>query len=312
MSGVYTFPFSELDDAWQEMFTDSSRTITSPMPEGRDLRGEIFRKVYNDWYGGSNEFFIPTSKNKETQGVLRELIQTMEVVGDDDLELTYDEWIYLNTGSYPRMSKCRCLGMRVTRGKFIFPVHNLQAADRDTGVTVFGKWANRHEYSWNKNLLCIEPTVVAFIGGAWREPSSQDIYKKFDSDTNALDLTRFVTGADATDELDRGMPFEFEQFREAGAWLMDVYPGAGGSDAYRIQGDLGDRSSLNYWMNGEVRFDYDWDPGWLGVEQATAEEDDNLVGQLETGEGDEAFISDDKFFCGVSVLNGFPAGTGTA
>jgi hypothetical protein len=80
------------------MFTDLSRGDSAAFPTGVPDRFEAqaFRNIFNDQFATS-EFMISSPDSLETQAMLPELIQTMEVVGDDELNLTYDEWVYLRS-----------------------------------------------------------------------------------------------------------------------------------------------------------------------------------------------------------------------
>ena len=78
-----------------------------------------FRVIVNDHFA-DGDYIILSEASDETQAVLPPRIKTMEVVGDD-LELSYDDAIYLATGWYPKDERCMGLSARFSRAGLMAP-----------------------------------------------------------------------------------------------------------------------------------------------------------------------------------------------
>jgi hypothetical protein len=305
---------SQLPDQYQNVFTDLERADSAVLPLAGSYEAQCFRNIFNDQFATA-EHMITSESSKETQALLPEIRQTMEVIGDDELNLTYDEWVYLVTGWYPKNNKSMSLGSRARRGTLAFTALLTDGADADAPVDAYGKFVARHTMGFNKNLIAIEPSFLCFVAGVWEPPNSGQIYGGLQatpgsdqdpgttgdqvnvdvSQVTNLTLNRYQANAPSSQTLDRGVPKGIENMRSAANWLADP----SSEDAI---GDLGDRAALNYWLNGDVSFDFDRDPYTMGFDSTSS----TLKRTREGSEGAESFITDVDFHVGVATLQHFP------
>lgn len=293
VTGIYLVKLSQLDDRYQVMFTDLSRADSASFPSGVPDRFEApaFRNIFNDQFATA-EFMISDPDSLETQAMLPELIQTMEVVGDDELNLTYDEWVYLVTGWYPKNNKSQRLASRARRMGLAWTQLLTAGADADAAVDAYGKWVAKHDYGLDRNIIAIEPTFLFFVAGLWETPNSDKIYEM--DQVASRQRGRYIDASANGFYLDRGAPYAYNLFRNASAWIADPLE----DDA---MGDIGTRNTVNYWLNGEVRMTRDYDPTKLMVKSGS------LYAEREPTEGDEAFLCDVNFHCGTATLQDFPS-----
>jgi hypothetical protein len=307
---------SQLDDQYQQVFTNLDRGVGDPIPITPDgYQYPVFRNIFNDHFA-SAEYMITSNAMQETQAVLPPLKQTIEVVGDDTLNLTYDEWVYLVTGFYPKDNKSMSLGSRARKGSLAWTNLITAGADDDAALDAYGKWVARHNFGYNDNLICIEPTFFMFVAGIWETPNSSDLYKPAKPTGGSAPTLRprkrgSASTSDADGEgkiLDRGADFEMNLARNSTSWIADPAEldplGTLGSGA-------GERDMLNYWLAGELRMSRDYDPILLKVAsdktlQSVREDDAVDTGTtFSTGEGSEAYLCDLNFHVGVATLQGF-------
>ena len=164
---------SQLPDVMTRVFTDPTRTEDQDFPIATDFSSACFRNFFNDVFA-TQEYLIVDEEFQGSQAVIPPMIQTMEVVGGDELELSYDDYIYLLTGYYPKNNKSQLLGFRTTRGKMFAPT---MLMPQDAGKPVVGaKFSARHTYSSNKNMIAIEPSFLIAIAGVIAEPNSDAVY----------------------------------------------------------------------------------------------------------------------------------------
>lgn len=294
---------SDMPDIYQQMFADLDRAETAAFPTGMPSNGfdpMLFRMIYNERFATA-EFLIASESSEETQAVLPQITQTMEVVGDETLHLTYDEWVYHVTGWYPKNNKTMSLGTRVRRMNLGWTTLITDGADNDAPVDAYGKYVARHNMGWNKNLIAVEPCFVAFIAGIWEQPNSSTIYGEEDPQGNLAPRSRVLTNHTSKTMLDRGADFDFNLFRNAEAWLADP---ATTDPLGQLGTGTGHLDSINYWLAGEQRFSRDFDPTTLAVNSGAS--DQTLTTAGETNEGDEAYICDLNFHVGTAELQGFP------
>ena len=283
-----------MPDIYQQMFADLDRAETAAFPTGMPQGGfdpQLFRMIYNERFATA-EFLIASESSEETQAVLPQLTQTMEVVGDDTLHLTYDEWVYYVTGWYPKNNKTMSLGSRARRMTLGWTTLITDGADADAPVDAYGKYVAMHKMGWNKNLICVEPCFIVFIAGVWEQPNSETIYGT-ENPAGAL-VARSERSAN---NLGRGVDFDFNLFRNAEAWLADP---ASVDPIGQLGTGSGHMDSINYWLGGEQRFSRDWDPTTLAVSSGS------LKATNEATEGNEAFVCDLNFHVGTAELQHFP------
>ena len=299
---------SQLPDVMTRVFTDPTRTEDQDFPIATDFSSACFRNFFNDVFA-TQEYLIVDEEFQGSQAVIPPMIQTMEVVGGDELELSYDDYIYLLTGYYPKNNKSQLLGFRTTRGKMFAPTMLMPQA---AGKPVVGaKFSARHTYSSNKNMIAIEPSFLIAIAGVIAEPNSDAVYGtsrqpipgQASFDTRAKRRWRNAEGMPAK-VLDRGAPFTVDNLRTAQDWLADPLD----STDPLGQQNSGDASlyTINYFMNGEVGFDRDLDAFTIAAAAGSGNNDGIGIIRSEKGEGEERFVSQVEVFHGGSTLQTFP------
>ena len=305
-----------MPDAYQQVFADLDRSAAAGFPSDLPQSGfdpQLFRMVYNERFA-TVDYMIVDEGSEETQALLPALSHTMEIVGDDSLNLTYDEWVYLTTGWYPKNNKTMSLGSRVRKMNLawvsmLMDTGGGTSALETSEVDAYGKFVARHNFGWNSNLICVEPSFLVFVAGIWEQPNSKALYSQGPDRTETSAYTvlparsaRTGTGLNNNNNLDQGADFDFNQFRNAEAWLADpssVDPlgSLGGSGAQ-------ERHAVQYWLGGEQRFSRDYDPFVLQVSGMGTEH--GFSRHREQDEGSERFVCDLNFYVGLSSLQGFP------
>ena len=65
---------------------------------------------------------------------------------------------------------------RARRASLAFTQLLMDGADADAPVDAYGKFAARHQMSFSKNMICVEPSFLIIVGGVWEPPNSSRIY----------------------------------------------------------------------------------------------------------------------------------------
>ena len=273
VSGVYFVSMSVLPDELRTVFIDQSRGDTAALPSNRTWTGECFREIYNSWFATIDEF-ISADVSTDIQRRLPPLIQTIEVVGDDEPEMTYDDWIYAQTGRrLPKMG-CERMFSRATRGGFKFT----ELLDASQGAV--GHIGDIHHISCRKNRAAAEPGFVCLIAGCWEQPNSA----ASPSDTNEAGVQAY--GASTS-------TFDTNLLRNSDTWISRQ-----DDDAVNLGVISGTQASINLFEGGDVYFGTDWDPSTVAhSDSATA---DATV--PEATEGAEDYSHWQKAWFGMSVM----------
>ena len=148
-AGAFWIKASQLPDQFVTIFSDLERSNTAAIPVSGSYEASLFRNLFNDYYATS-EYIIAAEESKETQAILPIIKQTMEVVGDDELNLSYDEWVYLVTGWYPKNNKSQRLASYARRASFIAPTLMTDGADADAPSEIYGKYGASIQWGFNK------------------------------------------------------------------------------------------------------------------------------------------------------------------
>ena len=163
-------------------------------------------------------------------------------------------------------------------------------------------------------MIAVEPSFLVFVAGMWEQPNSTQVYGGSKLADENEDVTLSITGgaggitlnryqdtaateagrAARAGTLDRGAPKGIELFRNAKAWLADP-------TTVDPLGDIGERATINYFLSGDVSFDFDHDPYVL-----TASANDQLTVTRETLEGGEKYPMTLDFSVGLATLHAFP------
>ena len=246
-SGLYFVSMLTLPDALQEVFIDASRTPASALPGNRTWTGAVFREIFNTHFADADQW-IADDTSTVIEHELPPLIKTIEVVGTDEEELTYMEWIFQQTGFNLPTVGCDVMSRRNSLAGF----SNMSlVAGRDAA---FGHFRVSHVHSVQKNWLAREPSFVAVVVGMQEQPNSSSLYTggdEWDVDQHLRDQTTWISRLDdATTEL-------------------------GVIDA--------NEATINLFEAGEVRFLSDWDPAKLsstGTETAEGTEGSETFSSL--------------------------------
>ena len=122
---------------------------------------DAFRVVYNTYFQ-DEDYYISGSEDV-LDARLRPLIQTMELVGDDELELNWAEFIEFQTGYPLRSPKAEVLSFKIGRAM-------------PTGTGVFHNDCLHHHFgktfmhSVQRNRLLQQGGVILGIVGNWSHP----------------------------------------------------------------------------------------------------------------------------------------------
>ena len=152
-SAVYMVAMETLPSDLEAVFTDPDRT------EGfLDWTGYVFTDVYNTHYATPD--ILLSSKVTPTRALtyrsgMPPLIQTMGVVGDDELEPDYREMVYLQTGTRLPIRGCTLLSSKSSRVPIIDPFH--------TRGSMGGIMYAKHMHNMSKNLLAREWSFIATV-----------------------------------------------------------------------------------------------------------------------------------------------------
>lgn len=184
-SAVFLVAVSTLPANLQKIFTDpdSTRTLV-------DWPLHCFRDIYNTHYatpdlalspavdpGGSD----PMISIGDLVAPVPDLIQTMAVVGDDELEPNYRELIYMQTGfQLPEMG-CEQLSSRTS-------VMNFGESDVVSGERA-ARLMDSHTHSIDKNYVAAEYSFLCTVMATWVEPYRNQL--KYDQGPATLDATAF-------------------------------------------------------------------------------------------------------------------------
>ena len=213
-----------LPDALQEVFIDSERTATDALPGNRTWTGAVFREVFNTHFADADQW-IASDTSTVIEHTLPALIKTIEVVGTDEEELTYMDWIFEQTGFNLPSVGCEVMSRRNSMAGFT----NLSlVAGRDAA---YGHFRASHVHSVQKNYLAREPSFVAIIVGMQEQPNSQTLYSGGDT----WDVDAYL--------------------RNQETWIARL------DDSDNALGDVdANKATINLFHGGEVRFLSDWDP----------------------------------------------------
>ena len=270
-SGFYFVRLSVLPSALQEIFIDQTRADNAAMPGSRTWEGALFRQIFNDYYATTDEW-IADDTSTVNSAALPPLVQTMAIVGDDEQELTYHEWIFQQTGFNLPTEGCQQVSRRNSRAG----LSNLALMDGHGAA--FGHFEVSHTHSVQMNLAAKEPSFIVGIIAVQEEPNSGT------SGGATGDSTTTAGGLypDANE-------WDFEKLRNQNGWIARL------DDGTTDIGDIGSEATINLFEQGEVRFYEDWNPVKL-----TSQASDTIVD--ESSEGAETYSALSTSWLGASIL----------
>lgn len=249
--------------------------------------------IVNDHFANDSDYMILSESSDETQALLPPRIKTMEVVGDD-LDLSYDDAIYLATGWYPKDERCMGLSARFTRAGLMAP--RLIETPSSGALSIAGIFGSMHVHSYSRNLIAIEPSFLCCVAGVMEDPNNAILYYGSESEYRS---ERWRSGSSpGAAVLDRGAPHTVDELTNPARWLADPLV----EDIADLSGDIGSEKTINYFLGGEVRFSEDVDPQVITADTAA----DTLTVTTESSEGAEVFPSLIDSFGSLGELQHFP------
>lgn len=266
-AGLFLVTMATLPEALKQVWLDRDRGDTAALP--LKFSDACFREIYNNYFANDDRV-IDTALTNTTERNLPPLIRTMEVVNDDEMDESWAEWIYSQTGRYPARIGCERLDDGMARSRMV-------ATEMITAGSVLRAgchWGAAVGLSSRKNFAVTEPGFICLVAGFYEEPN---------------DVTSY--GGPGGDN-DVGEMFDIDALRNRNAWISRNQ-----EDPGTITGDIGSVNTLNFWKHGSMTFKTDWDPQTFTV-VADAESLAN-----ESTEGSEDYNSQIKGRVNMSVLS---------
>lgn len=121
-----------------------------------------FREVYNRYFG-DEDYYITESEDR-LNAQLRALIQTIEIVGDDELELSWQDFVEFQTGFRPSMPGAEILSFKIARAGMASRMFKVE------DNTAYAHFARTFKHSVRRNRLAAQGGVLIEINGCWSNP----------------------------------------------------------------------------------------------------------------------------------------------
>ena len=121
-----------------------------------------FRLLYNHYFG--DEDYYLTESEYVLEAALRPMIQTIEIVGDDELELTWEDFVEFQTGFRPMTRVGEMLSWRISRAGRM-----LRAGSVEDNV-YYSHHIQSFSHSVVKNHVAGQGGVVMWLLGNWSNP----------------------------------------------------------------------------------------------------------------------------------------------
>ena len=272
-SALYFVSMQVLPDELREVFIDSTRTPTSALPGTWTWTKAVFREIFNTHFADADTWI--TGVPSDISADLPPLVKTIEVVGTDEEELTYDEWIFQQTGFNLPSIGCEPMSRMNSLGRF-----SSTSLVEGRGAA-YGHFRVNHVHRVAKNHLAAEPSFVGIVVGMQEQPNAQSTYEGGDT----WDVDAYL--------------------RDQGSWITRL------DDAE--DGELGvvdsTHATINLFQGGEIRFLNNWSPVKLTAAGAVSPE---VSGQTDpvsdapatdaADAGGETYSSIAQVWAGASVL----------
>lgn len=173
-----------LDDTVRRVWLDDAFTLPAPSWSAR-----CFQEIFNTHYADP-DFYLPESSTA-ISARLPALIQTMDIVGAEELELTWEDYVMSQTGRRPRKDGSEPLDkrwgrMKRRRGDLL----NL-ATSMDADVHEFGHLERWFGHSVTKNYSCDEAGFLCHVVGSYAHPLLADA--DHDALVNRYDVDLLLT-----------------------------------------------------------------------------------------------------------------------
>lgn len=267
-----------MPDSVRKIVEDDQAIDAVKLPSGSTWTREAFKQVYNDYYAFPDSIITDLNAdldkapsadhageyydNRKIVGRLHPLLRTMEVIGDDEVDLSYDEWVYAQTGRWPRSHGIEVLSQKMSRANFssvgMLPGLNQPAGLLEQTLTV----------GTMRNHACTEAAILLTVAGFWEQPN---VYKSYEAGTQSLagksghaEARRAELGNIDNFALRQGTeddPFFVVDFFNSLDWFIPRPIGANEADALSTTlGDVGAVNALNFYLHGQQDNDGDWDP----------------------------------------------------
>ena len=163
-SALYFVSMRTMPEVIQKIFITPETTNPATLPGSRKWSGVLFRDIFNTHYATADEW-IESDTSTATDAALPPLIHTMDVVNDDEQELTYEEFIFQQTGFHLPIEGCQRVSSRTNliRASGVMPVHGPASGQ----IISVGNIRGSHKHSVTKNLLAREYGFLALVDRDW-------------------------------------------------------------------------------------------------------------------------------------------------
>jgi hypothetical protein len=287
-----------IDESYNDVNPDTGALPLMPMAEGTNHRmtwdGEAFKNIYNTRWGDAEDYEITWDNisgsslafaggkwqypSNITMMVTQPLIETMDVIGDDEDDPSYREWVYQQSGSWLPIDDNETLGFRSKYMKYGWPGDlSIVNTNAQSSTDVPGTYAHLMgdlTMSFSMNKLCIEPTILVVIGAVRQEPYIVGTISKQYPEVYGTAANLKTPDLRLLATMEAWIP-RFGNPNFAGVDSLD--------DLLRILsetfGDIGGLSTLNYFEGGEVLH---WDADDATKELAIRREAAGAVVEVDT------------------------------
>lgn len=157
-SGVYLVGFQHLPEDARRFFLSDADSVV-PWAE------HAFREIYNLRFS-DEDYYIPENTNV-TGATLRELIQTIDIVGDDELELTWPEFVEFQTGFPVNIPGAEILSWSIAAAQLSKQSHFVD--DKE-----YRHFYRTFSHSIRKNHLSAQGAILMVVSGNWGNPMVTD------------------------------------------------------------------------------------------------------------------------------------------
>lgn len=144
-----------MEEGFRRFFLTDADNSSIRWPE------EAFKQVYNRYFADEDYFL---TADTVTQANLRPLIQTIDIVGDDELELSWPEFVEFQTGFPVRMPGAEVLSFKIGRAGLM--TDSVQYIDN----TAYAHFRKSFQHSVTKNRLAAQGAIMLMVSGHWSNP----------------------------------------------------------------------------------------------------------------------------------------------
>lgn len=191
-SGLYLVGLEYLPEDFRRFFlTDSD---TTPISWSTAAFVEVYNRYFadEDYYLTHSDLAGNSSLSHIHSARLRPLIQTIDIVGDDELELTWQDFVEFQSGFRPSMPGAEVLDFKMARAAWITDAGGIE---QDAYYSHYGRNFN---HSVRKNHVAGQGAVLLHVIGNWSNPLVDAEYA-----THATTLVRDTSKSADTLDINR-------------------------------------------------------------------------------------------------------------